>query len=493
MFRGRRKPLARRARRAHRAYRTAGARRVATVAISCVLTLAMGAGYIAADIADVAPGLLTLRQVAPRAVPATLTAKGVGEPALVADLGHPRAVDAAKAQALVDRMAATEGIGSLSAAIGDATGNIVSSHDADKALEPASTMKTLTALAAASTLDMASTLDTEVHLRQGESADTLVLKGNGDMLLSAGASDSDHTNGRAGLATLAERTAAALRQRGIGTVHLEYDDGLFGEERYPARMDEINADHIYYTGVSSMAVDGGRQWTGANRAPADPDDAPGYPLLSQSTAQDAAATFARLLADQGITMSGDIATGTAPAGSPLASVSSATLGEIMAYMLRHSDNTLAEEFGRLTALAMGKDNSPTGATEAVREELRTLGIDTTGLVMSDCSGLSPGSVLSVRTLVGVQSRNIEAGGAAAPAEGLSVAGLVGTAGKRIGGDSAGLVRAKTGSLSNVASMSGNVSRIGGGVLTFAVIVNDPEDYGAAREAIDAFVGQLAEL
>ena len=42
-------------------------------------------------------------------------------------------------------------------------------------------------------------------------------------------------------------------------------------------------------------------------------------------------------------------------------------------------------------------------------------------------------------------------------------------------------------------MTGNVSRTRGGALTFAVIVNDPDDMQAARDAIDTFIAGLPEL
>ena len=58
---------------------------------------------------------------------------------------------------------------------------------------------------------------------------------------------------------------------------------------------------------------------------------------------------------------------------------------------------------------------------------------------------------------------------------------------------AGLLRVKTGSLGTVTSMAGNVSRTNGGALSFAVVVNNPEDYAAARSAIDSFITKLAGL
>ena len=292
---------------------------------------------------------------------------------------------------------------------------------------------------------------------------------------------------------------AALAQRGITSVNLEYDDTLFGDSRIPSGLSEggaVLSDYtVYFTPVSSMAIDGGRQYTADTPAPADPDDSAGYPELSQHTASDVAAKFAELLQSNGMAVTGDVTANTAPSGeTPLASVSSATLSEIMAYTLRHSDNTLAEEFGRLTALAKSATNSPEGGTEAVKSTLNDLGLDTSGLTMADCSGLSPGSRLTVRTLAAVQQRNLTTESGAAGAEGLSIAGLVGTAQDRYTDDAvAGLLRVKTGSLGTVTSMAGNVSRTNGGALSFAVVVNNPEDYAAARSAIDSFITKLAGL
>ena len=94
----------------------------------------------------------------------------------------------------------------------------------------------------------------------------------------------------------------------------------------------------------------------------------------------------------------------------------------------------------------------------------------------------------------MQARNLDVGGAVAAAEGLSIPGLVGTAANRLAStQAAGLTRVKTGSLQEVSSMTGNVSREQGGVAAFAVIVNNPEDFEATRTAINEFVAGLAAL
>ncbi|NEG69548.1 D-alanyl-D-alanine carboxypeptidase/D-alanyl-D-alanine endopeptidase [Bifidobacterium choloepi] len=467
-------------------------RRTVTVVVSAAVTALLCAGYVVADIAGVAPGILTTDPVTIHALEAPLTSIQAAD--IAGDADTSKAIDKTAAQQLVDTLTSTDGVGDdMSVAIAQADGTIVASSDTDTAREPASTMKTLTALAAASVLDMGTTLSTSTYLVNSGAAHTLILKGEGDMLLGTGESDPNHVNGRAGLTTLAEDTAEALKAEGVTSVSLSYDDSLFGTDRYPANIAENNEGYYYYTGVSSMAIDGGRQWDG--NAPSDPDVFEAYPVLSQTTAADTASTFATLLEKQGITVSGTVSTGTVPANStPIASVQSAPLSSIMMFMLRHSDNTLAEEFGRLLAIAVGDDNSPTGATTAVTDELDKLGLSTDGLVMADCSGLSPGSRVTVRTLVEAQVENLKVGNAVAAAEGLSIPGLVGTAVDRLDSSSAaGLMRVKTGSLGTVTSMTGNVSRKNGGVAAFSVIVNNPTDYTAAKDAINTFIVGVTKL
>ncbi|WP_300765672.1 D-alanyl-D-alanine carboxypeptidase/D-alanyl-D-alanine-endopeptidase [uncultured Bifidobacterium sp.] len=471
-------------------------RRVVVVALSSLITVLLLLGWFLADIGDVVPGPLTVHNVQSRALSAA--------PAVRSSIGLVRAADlsatvSAKAVAsAISTFGSASGLGDdYSVAVSQADGTIVGGHDADVARQPASTLKILTALAAASRLDMGSTLDTTTYLDSGESRSgtpTVILKGNGDMLLSSGDNDPEHINGRAGLRSLASLTAKALRSRGVTTVRLAVDDTLFGSVRSPAHVGENNDGGLYFTPISSLAVDGGRQWA-SGKAPTNPDVFDDYPTLSTTTASGAASVFVARLKEQGIKVEGQISSATAGSGlTSLATVHSATLTEIMAFMLRHSDNTLAEEFGRLLALKMRTGNSPTGAVTAVERVLRSLKIPLTGLTMADCSGLSPGSRVTVRTLVAVQEMNLGAHGVAAAAEGLSVSGLMGTAKDRFGDSGVnGLLRVKTGSLSDVTSMAGTVSTKSGGVLAFAVVVNNPKDYESARAAIDSLGVALAGL
>ena len=219
------------------------------------------------------------------------------------------------------------------------------------------------------------------------------------MLLGAGVSDPDHVNGRAGLGTLAAQSAAALRQRGI--------DRIGSSTTTRCSASSVTPPASRRTTPTTCITRQSPPWrstadaTGTAIRRTIPTCTPGMPNCRRSPAADAAATFATRLAENGIAVDGEVTSGAAPQGqSPLTSVSSAQLNEIMAFMMRHSDNTLAEEFGRLTALAAGRENSPHGATQAVAATLQELGVDTAQLTMADCSGLAPGSSLSVRTLIG---------------------------------------------------------------------------------------------
>lgn len=460
------------------------------VTVSVVVTLAVCVGYTIADVCDVAPGLLTAQSAPTRTYSAIPTPLAAGAVAGKADRDVP--IDEKKAEKLITALGESEGTGNFSVAIAAADGTIAAERNLDTEREPASTTKTLTAFTAVHTLEMSGTLDTEVYLTHADTSPTIVLQGHGDMLLGEGQNDPSHINGRAGLATLAQNTAQSLRQRGIDQVALAVDDSLFGDDNTSTALEQNNDGNAMYTPLSSMAVDGGRMRYGLT---ADPDAFTDYPTLSRTTASDAAQTFRSLLTRQGITVIDSSDTSGTEASARIAKVSSAPLNEVMAFMLRHSDNTLAELFARLTALKLGLGNSMDADIQAVVQVLRANDIPTDGLHLTSCSGLAAGTRLRIPTLLAVQRSlvGLDDGGAA-EIEGLSVPGLTGTARNRAANDDIkGLARVKTGSLGGVRALAGNVSREHGGVLLFAVIVNDSSDELAANNAIDDFMAGLAKL
>lgn len=520
--------------------------------LSAILSLVIMVTYVSLDVCDILPGPLTLRLQHKSTVVSSPRAL-LSVPSLAKGATYGKPINREQSQKLIDALIADPSISdNTSVVIMDANGSVIASHEANTPREPASTLKTLTAAVASRTLDMGSTLDTQVFLlpksvkdseqssgsksvsKLGSNLRKIVLRGNGDMLLGVGENDWSHVNGRAGLTTLAKRTAAALKLDNIHEVSLSLDDSLFGAKRAPALVYETDTERRFYAETSSMAIDDARQ-RDLQILGIDADAITDFPLSDPHPALSVGQVFASLLIKQGIEVrnysdktdkNAENSTENSSNSSKnsedenksedsqnpeievsetrplisensrlLAQVSSAPLNEVMSYMLRLSDNTLAEEFGRLTAIAAHKSNSPKGAVQAVEEGLRKLKISTRGLNMSDCSGLSPKSHVLVTTLAKVQVLNINAdSGGAAFSEGLSLPGLVGTSRKRLADESAaGLLRVKTGSLSEVSSMSGNVSRKSGGVLTFAVVANQPYDFWGAFVAINKFMAQLPNL
>jgi len=395
--------------------------------------------------------------------------------------GNP--VDAADVQALwapVAAAAAEGGYVAWGTVVDAQTGEVLLDAEASVSHTPASTTKTLAAFSALTHLDPTVTLATSALL--GGDERTLYLDSEGDLLLGSGASDDDDVPGRAGLQTLANDAAAALTQRGVTSVTLDWRDTLFEGASHLSSWDAQEVGS-YEGHVGPMAIDAGRTYEGANDFYA---DAPGH----------VAQVFASALTSAGINVSLGEA-GDPPAGAAsLASVSSATMGEQLRWMLAHSDNTLADQYCRFAARAAGAPTTYEGATSTVRAALTSAGIPTDGLVLEDCSGLSSNDKISANTLVGVLKASYAGEGTGADTMRLLPwAGLVGTLSHRMTeAPAAGNVQAKTGALQEVTSLSGSLYTQGGRLLLVS-IGHDQVAGGAyaTRGRLDAFEEGLAGL
>jgi D-alanyl-D-alanine carboxypeptidase/D-alanyl-D-alanine-endopeptidase (penicillin-binding protein 4) len=132
-------------------------------------------------------------------------------------------------------------------------------------------------------------------------------------------------------------------------------------------------------------------------------------------------------------------------------------------------------------------------------ELRRLGIGTP-ISLVDGSGLSPEDEIAPQTLVGVLQAAADRPGLRGALTGLPVAGFSGTlsAGESvfggISGAARGVVRAKTGNLTTVATLAGLAYDKGGRLLLFAIMapqVPGAEELQQAADAIDAAAAGLA--
>ncbi|MFE1442834.1 D-alanyl-D-alanine carboxypeptidase/D-alanyl-D-alanine-endopeptidase [Streptomyces sp. NPDC058739] len=354
-----------------------------------------------------------------------------------------------------------------------ATGRSVYGKASGEALIPASTTKIATAVAALSALGP----DHRLTTRAAFEPDTgeLVLVGGGDPTLTA----RGHTGGWADLRTLADRTARKLAERGVREVTLSYDTTLYtGPERHPIGENDNIAP------VTALMTDEARV----------DDSTSGTATRSKEPAADATRAFAGLLKAHGIRTSAPGPSKATTRAQTLATVSSPPLATLVERMLTNSDNDIAEALVRHTALATGRRADFDGAGQAVHAQLKKLGLPVAGAVFKDGSGLSREDRLSTSLLTALLA---EAADPARPElrpalTGLPVAGFTGTLSTRYTDGAAGLVRAKTGTLTGVNALAGTVVDRDGRLLAFAFLASGTLDKDAAQTALDRVATALAD-
>jgi D-alanyl-D-alanine carboxypeptidase/D-alanyl-D-alanine-endopeptidase (penicillin-binding protein 4) len=383
---------------------------------------------------------------------------------------------------------------SVSAEVIDpATGAVLYSRTPTRAAVPASTAKVLTAAAALAALGPDATLPTRTVLAAPAAGPAeLTLVGGGDVLLAAGRGRPDDVVGHAGLADLADLTAAALAGSGVGTVALRLDDTLFTGPAVNPAWPAGDVGGGFVAPVMPIELVSGLA------DPGHPPD-PGKPAARLADpAMTAARQFGTLLTGHGITLSGAVSRAAAPAAATeLARVTSAGIADVVEHALTESDNTAGEALARLVAVAAGRPATFADAGRAVLTTLAGLGVPVAGARMAGGSGLDTATELSADTI----ARTLAL--AASPDHpqlravltGLPVAGASGTLVERFAaaGSAAGVgvVRAKTGTLTGVGSLAGTVVDADGRLLAFVVLADAVPATDPGRTALDQVATALA--
>jgi D-alanyl-D-alanine carboxypeptidase/D-alanyl-D-alanine-endopeptidase (penicillin-binding protein 4) len=363
------------------------------------------------------------------------------------------------------------------------TGAPLWQRDPDQGRPPASTTKLLTAAAALLTLGPDHRLVTATR-RAGR---TVYLVGGGDPTLVRSPQSylSPNYPRPASMSVLARRTAAALGH--AKRVRLRLDTSAWGGPNAAPGWKPSYVTEGDVTPPSALELDEGRT---------DPTN-PSAPRSPTPAAQ-AGAVFAELLAADGVHVVGPPTMGTAPpSAATLAAVASPPMDQLVHRMLTVSDDDLAEALGRAVAIHEHRTASFAGAARAVTSVVsERLHAPVQGITLADTSGLSHRDRVSPRTLVAVLRAATGPGNPQLRAllAGLPVAGLTGTLDDRYltgpAAKAAGVLRAKTGTLTGVNALAGTVVDRSGRLLVFAFLASAARSPDVTVPALDRLAASL---
>ena len=363
-----------------------------------------------------------------------------------------------------------------------ASGRILYERSPATPLSPASVTKVLTAAAALEILGPDARYATVLRGRppdEGVIEGDLVLLGAGDPVLGTNAWAAAR---EVPIHTSLDALADQLVKVGVTAINgsIVGDESRYDRNRTVATWPRrLVADGESGPLSALMVNDGFRVWGHPGVAFSDP------PL-------EAATVFAELLRARGIAVQGgrganaEAATKVEPTAE-LARVESPPIGDLVAVMLRESDNETAE----LLLKEIGFRRSGAGTTgagaAAVHTVLAQRGLPMDGVVIADGSGLSDEARVTCKVLIATLIASPQV------VERLAVAGASGTLMSRFAGAGVtGRLRGKTGSLDGIAALAGTLDARDGPV-TFSYVINGLPLGARGRTLQDAMVGALADI
>jgi D-alanyl-D-alanine carboxypeptidase/D-alanyl-D-alanine-endopeptidase (penicillin-binding protein 4) len=385
-----------------------------------------------------------------------------------------------------------------------ATGESLFAQDAGTMATPASTTKLLTAATALAARGPAYRLTTRVVA--GSAPGEVVLIGGGDPTLAVDAKD--QFPGAARLDKLAAQVKKALGDQQPTRVVI--DTTLFTGPEVADGWDGDVVGGGQVARIQSLMTNAGRikpvhNDVGGDPRFSDPAMAAGRAFARQLGVRSSAVTRGKAPTgadgSAGATPSIEVTASGVPGavapGTELGKVQSPPLVHVIDWMLEQSDNVLAEAVARQVALAAGEEASFAGAASAMLAKLGELGLPAAEARLADASGLSRRNAISPQLLtdlltLAASGKHIEL---SSMFGGLPVAGWSGTLRTRFVTPSPnrigqGLVRAKTGSLTGVNAISGQLITKDGRLLVFAILADATGESGAARQALDKIAAKL---
>lgn len=468
-------------------------------------------GYLIADIFDIAPGVLTVKppvSMINQKITYQLKAmepENTGEFALpngnLPDKSQIKAVfdelDRKVATATIEGKTVPTGARVGAVVLNSKTGQSLLAKNSATPMTAASSTKILAAVTALTELGPEYRFETAVFQEDNK----ITLVAGGDIALGIGSSNPSLIYGRAGIDSLAQQTAQKLKEQGLKTVSLEFDNSLFGDSHMlPAWVEsEVKG---YTMAPTAIAINGG---VVPDQGEYDYYIDPPNVVLQQFIARlkekgIAVVSFSQVtnksLEQQVFPIKGQEKK--AVKVKKLASVKGAELWELLYRTLKYSDNAMADAVCRAATVKSGLAGSFPNQVETVKNNLEKLKVKTDGLQIQDCSGLSNQGKISpqlladtIQTIAKQDNEKLRSLYSDMPR-----ASFDGTLQKRMDGTPAvGKVWAKTGSLSQAKSISGFVETKSGALLTVVVIIDSyqPDFDGAIRDQLDSAMAQLAGL
>ena len=195
--------------------------------------------------------------------------------------------------------------------------------------------------------------------------------------------------------------------------------------------------------------------------------------------------FTEILKEESIEVDGEpfVCDPTPISATLLFSHYSPELKSIVGVMNKGSENLSAEMLFKTTGAKVYGEGTFENGARAVKSYLATIGIDTSGCISVDGSGLSRRNLVSPRALVKLLQANFTAG---ALTNSLPVSGSAGSLENRMGKEPlVGRVYAKTGTLDQTSALSGYVMALSGRPVAFALFTNHfVEEIGVIKSLED---------
>ncbi|GAB3993488.1 hypothetical protein GCM10029992_05240 [Glycomyces albus] len=322
-------------------------------------------------------------------------------------------------------------------------------------------MKLVTAVAAY--LNLGPELRIPTTVVDGPDEDTVVLVAGGDVTLTVDGEGYFGTGGS--LTDLAEQVLEA--RGGEAPAKVLLDTSIFTDSELAEGVD--GEDLPYTARTAPIMVDGGRI-----------DNTQKYHSFYDDPAQAALEEFASLVGASGT------GSGTAESGAEtLGTVYSQPVAGLVDSFVLSSDNGLSDAIALYTAYVVTGEMSWDAIDTVHRGMLADFGADTDALAFEDGSGLSEDDRMTAEAFSALLL-----GAADSPAstvfESLPVAGYSGTLDERFRDtdDGDGVVRAKTGTLSGVSSLTGSLTTADGRLLVFSIMSNGHSNGWLVENAMD---------